>query len=108
MGRGCACEDHGEMNRKPEESGTPTGIRLAMGHDAGETAAIYAPTVRGTIISFEVEPPTPDDMRRRVESTLERFPRLRPRGGAPNGRRTRKLHVPVLRAHPSGLLQRLR
>ena len=64
------------MNRKPEESGSPAAVRLATEHDAGEIAAIYAPTVRDTIISFEIEPPAPDEMRRRIESTLERFPWL--------------------------------
>jgi L-amino acid N-acyltransferase YncA len=64
------------MNRESEERRSPMVIRLATGRDAEEIAAIYAPIVRGTIISFEVEPPTPDEMRRRVESTLERFPWL--------------------------------
>ena len=53
-----------------------SGIRLAMGEDAGEILAIYAPTVEHTIISFEVEPPTVDEMRRRIAKTLERLPWL--------------------------------
>jgi L-amino acid N-acyltransferase YncA len=64
------------MDRKPEESVTPAVIRLATERDAEQIAAIYAPNVRDTIISFEFEPPTADEMRRRVEKTLERFPWL--------------------------------
>lgn len=51
-------------------------IRLAAERDAGEISAIYAPVVRDTIISFETEVPSVDEMRRRIESTLERFPWL--------------------------------
>jgi L-amino acid N-acyltransferase YncA len=64
------------MDRKPEKSGGPAAIRLATEHDAGRIAAIYAPTVRNTIISFEVEPPTPDEMRSRIATTLESYPWL--------------------------------
>lgn len=56
--------------------GSLSGIRLATGRDAGRVAAIYAPNVTGTIISFESEPPSPDEMRRRIEDTLERYPWL--------------------------------
>jgi len=38
--------------------------------------AIYAPIVRDTIISFELEPPTLDDMRGRIESAWPRWPWL--------------------------------
>lgn len=51
-------------------------IRLATEHDAGEISAIYAPVVRDTVISFETEPPSVDEMRQRIGSTLERFPWL--------------------------------
>lgn len=64
------------MNRKPAEREAPAVIRLATEHDAGEIAAIYTPNVTDTVISFEFEPPSPDEMRRRIESTLERFPWL--------------------------------
>jgi phosphinothricin acetyltransferase len=56
--------------------GLPATIRLATEDDAGEIADIYAPVVRATIISFEFEPPSADQMRRRIGSTLERFPWL--------------------------------
>ncbi len=54
---------------------TPT-IRLATEGDAGEISAIYAPVVRETIISFETEPPSPDEMRQRIVNTLGHFPWL--------------------------------
>lgn len=52
------------------------GIRLASPADAGAIAAIYAPYVRDTVISFETTPPSVDEMRSRIASTLERFPWL--------------------------------
>jgi L-amino acid N-acyltransferase YncA len=54
----------------------PSSIRLATERDAGQVAAIYAPNVTDTIISFELEPPSADEMRRRIEVTLERYPWL--------------------------------
>jgi L-amino acid N-acyltransferase YncA len=64
------------MDREPEESGTGPVIRLATELDATQIAEIYAPIVRDTVISFEVEAPTADEMRHRIEYTLERFPWL--------------------------------
>ena len=64
------------MDREPEDSGTGPVIRLATGLDATQIAEIYAPIVRDTVISFEVEAPTADEMRHRIEYTLERFPWL--------------------------------
>jgi L-amino acid N-acyltransferase YncA len=64
------------MDRELQERGSAAEIRLATGSDAGQVAEIYAPIVRDTIISFEVEPPTADEMRRRIENTLERLPWL--------------------------------
>lgn len=51
-------------------------IRLATPHDAAGIQAIYAPVVRETAISFEVEPPTVDDMRQRIVTVVERMPWL--------------------------------
>jgi L-amino acid N-acyltransferase YncA len=51
-------------------------IRLATEHDAEQIAAIYAPNVSDTIISFELEPPSAVEMRRRIEVTLKRYPWL--------------------------------
>ena len=53
------------------DGGTTWGIRLATAGDAGPVAAIYAPNVTGSIISFESEPPDAQEMRRRIEGTLE-------------------------------------
>jgi phosphinothricin acetyltransferase len=49
-------------------------IRLATQHDAEQLQAIYAPNVRDTAISFELVPPTVDEMRQRIRKTLEQFP----------------------------------
>ena len=59
-----------------DNNGSPSSIRLATERDAEEIAAIYAPNVTDTIISFESEPPTADEMRLRIEGTLERYPWL--------------------------------
>jgi L-amino acid N-acyltransferase YncA len=47
-------------------------LRLASTEDAKDVARIYAPIVTDTAISFELEPPTPDLMARRIKSVLER------------------------------------
>lgn len=41
-------------------------VRDATAHDAADCAAIYAPYVTGTAISFETEPPTVDEMAARI------------------------------------------
>jgi phosphinothricin acetyltransferase len=51
-------------------------IRLALEQDAPQIAGIYAPVVRDTPISFEVDPPTAAEMARRVTDTLAVFPWL--------------------------------
>jgi L-amino acid N-acyltransferase YncA len=51
-------------------------IRIASPDDAPEIMVIYAPVVASTAISFELEPPSGDEMRRRIANTLERFPWL--------------------------------
>jgi len=51
-------------------------IRIAGPADAEAIAAIYAPIVRDTVISFELEPPSADEMRVRVVSTLKLLPWL--------------------------------
>jgi phosphinothricin acetyltransferase len=51
-------------------------LRLATEHDAEQIQAIYAPVVRDTIISFEVEPPSVGQMRQRVLETLTQYPWL--------------------------------
>jgi phosphinothricin acetyltransferase len=46
-------------------------IRLAREADAAQMLEIYAPIVRETAISFELEPPTPPEMRARIRDFLE-------------------------------------
>jgi L-amino acid N-acyltransferase YncA len=54
----------------------PPTIRLATAHDAAGVQAIYAPIVRDTAISFELEPPSVEEVRQRIEATLSRLPWL--------------------------------
>lgn len=47
-----------------------TGIRPATAADAAAIQAVYAPIVRDTHISFEVDPPSKEEIRRRIEAAL--------------------------------------
>jgi len=51
-------------------------LRPAERRDAGAIAAIYAPIVRDTFISFETEPPTVEVMADRIETIQRRYPWL--------------------------------
>lgn len=51
-------------------------IRLATPADAEDIQAIYAPIVANTSISFELEPPTIDEMRERITKTMAQLPWL--------------------------------
>lgn len=51
-------------------------IRVANANDAAAIQAIYAPIVEHTFISFETEPPSIEEMRRRMQNTLETLPWL--------------------------------
>lgn len=51
-------------------------LRLATTADAPAIAAIYAPIVRDSAISFEFDPPTAEEIGKRVESTLRFHPWL--------------------------------
>jgi len=51
-------------------------IRLAEEEDAAGVLAIYAPVVRETAISFELEPPSLEEMRERIRSLRARLPWL--------------------------------
>ncbi|HSJ83961.1 MAG TPA: GNAT family N-acetyltransferase [Acidimicrobiia bacterium] len=51
-------------------------IRPATVDDAPRLAAIYDPVVRGTAVSFELEPPGPVEMARRIEKVVSGFPWL--------------------------------
>jgi phosphinothricin acetyltransferase len=52
------------------------GVRTATEQDGPAIAAIYAPYVRETAISFEEMPPTPAEMSERVRATLPTHPFL--------------------------------
>src|SRR5688572_22848982 len=54
----------------------PPTIRLAAAEDAEQVQTIYEPVVRHTATSFEVEPPSADEMRRRIVTTLVHWPWL--------------------------------
>jgi L-amino acid N-acyltransferase YncA len=49
-----------------------TDLRVATPDDATAIAAIYAPYVRDTTISFELEPPSAASMRARIEGVVAR------------------------------------
>jgi L-amino acid N-acyltransferase YncA len=49
-------------------------IRLADESDAAGILAIYGPIVRDTAISFELLPPSVEEMRERIRARLEGFP----------------------------------
>jgi phosphinothricin acetyltransferase len=51
-------------------------LRVATADDAEAVVAIYAPIVTATSISFEWDPPTPAEMRARIETTLATHPWL--------------------------------
>jgi phosphinothricin acetyltransferase len=51
-------------------------IRLATEADAGQVLEIYAPFCRDTPVSFEMEPPSLDEMRRRMTAVLPSYPWL--------------------------------
>lgn len=51
-------------------------IRLATPPDAAQCAAIYAPHVRDSAVSFEYDVPTAEDIDARIRLTLERLPWL--------------------------------
>jgi len=51
-------------------------IRLATAADATQVLAIYAPFCRDTPVTFEIEPPSEEEMTRRIVTTLARCPWL--------------------------------
>lgn len=51
-------------------------VRLATPADGAACAAIYAPYVERTAISFEATPPTPDEMAARIAKTTAHYPWL--------------------------------
>jgi phosphinothricin acetyltransferase len=55
---------------------TDSRIRIVRAEDAPGIQAIYAPYVRDTVISFELEPPSVDEMARRIAGIVTFFPWL--------------------------------
>ncbi|MHB8465941.1 MAG: GNAT family N-acetyltransferase [Acidimicrobiales bacterium] len=51
-------------------------LRLAHSGDADAIAAVYAPVVRETAISFELDPPTAEEMERRRLEVVPAYPWL--------------------------------
>jgi phosphinothricin acetyltransferase len=51
-------------------------VRRASVADAAAVLGIYAPNVRDSIISFELEPPDVAEMARRIEAAGDRYPYL--------------------------------
>jgi phosphinothricin acetyltransferase len=51
-------------------------IRMATPDDGEQIAAVYAPSVTSTVISFEMEPPGTPEMTRRVTEALLKHPWL--------------------------------
>lgn len=51
-------------------------MRPATADDAAAVLAIYAPIVESTPISFELTPPTREEMARRIRATMARHPWL--------------------------------
>jgi L-amino acid N-acyltransferase YncA len=49
-------------------------LRAATGADAAAIAALYAPYVTDSIVSFEAEPPSADEIGARMESAGGRYP----------------------------------
>jgi phosphinothricin acetyltransferase len=58
-----------------QDKPTPPVIRLATSDDAGQVLAVYAPYC-ATPISFELEPPSLEEMRRRMVRVLGNYPWL--------------------------------
>lgn len=56
----------------PMESGPGPVVRDAVAADAAACAAIYAPYVTGTAVTFESEPPGPEEMARRIAAAQQR------------------------------------
>ncbi len=54
----------------------PFRVRPATPADGAGCAAVYRPYVQGTAISFELEPPSADEMAARIAHTLARTPWL--------------------------------
>lgn len=52
----------------------PPTIRLATTRDAAAVQSIYAPLVTDSVVSFETDPPTTEEMQRRIRATRPEYP----------------------------------
>lgn len=64
------------MYPRPTPSIMDCHVRLAAPEDAAAVHDIYSPFVETTAISFEVEPPSVEETRERIETTLREYPWL--------------------------------
>jgi len=71
-----ACPATAVFMGKPLRARSDLRVRVATTDDAEAIAAIYAPVVANTTISFEFVPPTVDEMRARIGATLQSLPWL--------------------------------
>ena len=71
-----ACPASAVFMVKSLHAATSTRVRVATVDDAEAIASIYAPIVAHTTISFELVPPSIDEMRSRIASTLNSLPWL--------------------------------
>jgi phosphinothricin acetyltransferase len=51
-----------------------TQVRLATTNDAQQIIAIYSPSILNTSISFETEVPSTEEMQKRIETILQKYP----------------------------------
>jgi len=72
----CLCWIQTEIEAQEKQASMTAQIRLATIDDATAIHAIYAPYVTETVISFELAPPTVDEMAARIQKTAGRFPWL--------------------------------
>lgn len=65
-----------QEKEKDKQMMDSVSIRTATINDAESLAAIYAPYVERTAITFEYAAPTTEEFRRRIANTLESYPYL--------------------------------
>lgn len=61
-------------HRKEDPYGMTTTLRIATTQDAAQIQAIYSDYVLNSAITFEIEPPSVDEMAGRIEKTLAKYP----------------------------------
>lgn len=57
-----------------ETTGNDIQIRKATPEDAGQLQKIYSYYVENTAITFEYEPPTPEEFKNRIVNTIKKYP----------------------------------